>query len=118
MKISLLTIGTRGDIQPFIALGTGLQQIGYQVEIVTHAIFESWIRSYGFDLGVGTEPILQSQLTVDKLTAAINQAVKDGQMQTSAQQVGNQIRSEDGVKKAVTIISSVVNRQTTRQDKI
>lgn len=45
-----------------------------------------------FDLGVGTEPILQSQLTIDKLTAAINQAVKDEQMQTSAQRVENQIR--------------------------
>jgi UDP:flavonoid glycosyltransferase YjiC (YdhE family) len=63
-----------------------------------------------FDLGVGTEPILHSQLTVDKLTAAINQAVQDEQMQTSAQRVGNQIRSEDGVKKVVTVISSVVNK--------
>ncbi|PSB08826.1 glycosyltransferase [Pleurocapsa sp. CCALA 161] len=71
-----------------------------------------------FDLGVGTEPILRSQLTVNKLTAAINQAIQDGQMQTSAQRVGNQIRSEDGVKKAVTIISSVVNRWITRQDRI
>lgn len=40
MTISLLTISTRGDVQPFIALGTGLQETGYQVEIVTHAIFE------------------------------------------------------------------------------
>lgn len=52
MKISLLTIGTRGDVQPFIALGLGLQETGYQVEIVTHAIFESWIRSYGFNFAV------------------------------------------------------------------
>jgi UDP:flavonoid glycosyltransferase YjiC (YdhE family) len=63
-----------------------------------------------FDLGAGTEPILQSKLTVDKLSAAIDRAVKDGQMQTSAQRVGNQISSEDGVKKAVTVISSVVNK--------
>lgn len=52
MKITLLTIGTRGDVQPFIALGLELQQAGYRVEIVTHAIFESWIRSYNFDFAV------------------------------------------------------------------
>ncbi|WP_019504837.1 glycosyltransferase [Pleurocapsa sp. PCC 7319] len=49
MKITILTVGTRGDVQPFIALGLGLKQIGHTVTIVTHAIFESWIRSYGFD---------------------------------------------------------------------
>ena len=28
MRIKLLTIGTRGDVQPFIALGVGLQRRG------------------------------------------------------------------------------------------
>lgn len=41
MKITILTIGTRGDVQPFIALGLGLQQAGYKIKIVTHSIFES-----------------------------------------------------------------------------
>ena len=52
MEISILTIGTRGDVQPFIALGLGLIQAGYKIKIVTHSIFESWIRSYGFDFAV------------------------------------------------------------------
>ncbi len=49
MKITILTIGTRGDVQPLIALGLGLKQAGYAVKIVTHSIFASWIGSYGFD---------------------------------------------------------------------
>ena len=49
MKITILTIGTRGDVQPFIALSLGLKQAGYEIKIVTHSIFESWIKSYGFD---------------------------------------------------------------------
>ena len=49
MKITILTIGTRGDVQPLIALGLGLKQAGYAVKIVTHSIFASWIESYGFD---------------------------------------------------------------------
>lgn len=49
MKITILTIGTRGDVQPLIALGLGLKQTGYDIKIVTHSIFESWVRNYGFD---------------------------------------------------------------------
>ena len=49
MKITILTIGTRGDVQPLIALGLGLKQAGHTVKIVTHSIFASWIESYGFD---------------------------------------------------------------------
>ena len=49
MKITILTIGTRGDVQPLIALGLRLKQAKYAVKIVTHSIFASWIESYGFD---------------------------------------------------------------------
>lgn len=36
MKIALTTIGSRGDIQPSIALGVELQRKGYSVAILTH----------------------------------------------------------------------------------
>jgi hypothetical protein len=32
MEISLVAIGSRGDVQPYIALGLGLQRAGYQVQ--------------------------------------------------------------------------------------
>jgi UDP:flavonoid glycosyltransferase YjiC (YdhE family) len=31
MKIAIQTLGTRGDVQPYIALGLGLQKAGYTV---------------------------------------------------------------------------------------
>ena len=49
MNITIISIGTRGDVQPFIALGLGLQRSGHDIKIVTHATFEAWIRSFGFD---------------------------------------------------------------------
>ncbi len=49
MHITILTIGSRGDIQPYIALGVGLLQSGHQVQIATSPIFETWLRSYGLD---------------------------------------------------------------------
>lgn len=47
MRIKLLTLGTRGDIQPFIALGIGLQKRGHQVTICTSRNFEEVIHAYG-----------------------------------------------------------------------
>jgi sterol 3beta-glucosyltransferase len=49
MHICILTIGSRGDIQPCIALAVGLQKAGHQVRIGTHAEFEAAIRAQGLD---------------------------------------------------------------------
>ncbi|CUS24313.1 LAQU0S15e01706g1_1 [Lachancea quebecensis] len=46
-KFGLLTIGSRGDVQPYIALGKGLVREGHKVTIITHAEFGEWIESYG-----------------------------------------------------------------------
>ena len=39
MKITILTIGTRGDIIPFVALGEGLRKAGHEVTLATHDTF-------------------------------------------------------------------------------
>ena len=30
MNITILTIGSRGDVQPFVALGVGLKEAGHE----------------------------------------------------------------------------------------
>ncbi|MEM6399996.1 MAG: glycosyltransferase [Cyanobacteria bacterium P01_D01_bin.116] len=52
MKITILTLGSRGDVQPFIALGVGLKQAGYQVKIASQATFESEIRSHNLEFAL------------------------------------------------------------------
>jgi len=47
MKIVIFTIGTRGDVQPFLALAVGLQQAGHSVTLVAPYNFADWIRSQG-----------------------------------------------------------------------
>ncbi|EAU86229.2 sterol 3-beta-glucosyltransferase [Coprinopsis cinerea okayama7 len=42
-----LTIGSRGDVQPYIALGIGLLKEGHRVTIVTHEEYREWIHEYG-----------------------------------------------------------------------
>lgn len=46
-KFTLLTIGSRGDVQPYISLGKGLIKEGHKVRIATHAEFRPWVESYG-----------------------------------------------------------------------
>lgn len=46
-RFTLLTIGSRGDVQPYIALGKGLQAEGHIVTIATHAEFREWIEKHG-----------------------------------------------------------------------
>ncbi len=47
MRIVLSAVGTRGDVQPFLALGQGLQERGYQVRIFAGAEFREWIEAQG-----------------------------------------------------------------------
>ena len=49
MHITLATVGSRGDVQPYIALGVGLKAAGHSVCVATHTHFESTIREYGLD---------------------------------------------------------------------
>lgn len=57
MRITCLTIGSRGDVQPYIALCKGLMAEGHQVKIATHAEFKDWIEGHGIKFGlVGGDP--------------------------------------------------------------
>jgi len=47
MIITIITIGSRGDVQPMVALGQGLLRAGFSVRIATHANFQPFIESYG-----------------------------------------------------------------------
>lgn len=47
MRILILTLGTRGDVQPYIALGLGLQAAGYDVTLATEAGFAGFVEERG-----------------------------------------------------------------------
>ncbi|MEZ0372819.1 MAG: glycosyltransferase, partial [Candidatus Sericytochromatia bacterium] len=49
MKITLLTVGSMGDVRPYIALGVGLKAAGFEATVATHLEFESLIRSQGLN---------------------------------------------------------------------
>jgi sterol 3beta-glucosyltransferase len=47
LKITILTYGSRGDVQPFLALALGLRQAGHQVGLAGPHRFTAWAESYG-----------------------------------------------------------------------
>lgn len=47
MKIAILTTGSRGDIQPFVALARGLQRAGLEPVICTGRLYESFVTDHG-----------------------------------------------------------------------
>ena len=43
MRVTCLTIGSRGDVQPYIALCKGLQAEGHSTKIATHGEYKDWV---------------------------------------------------------------------------
>jgi sterol 3beta-glucosyltransferase len=52
-RLVIMALGSRGDVQPAVALGVGLAQAGYTVRIASYAQFEPLARQYG----LGFHPI-------------------------------------------------------------
>ncbi|GAV66125.1 UDPGT domain-containing protein/Glyco_transf_28 domain-containing protein [Cephalotus follicularis] len=49
LKIAMLVVGTRGDVQPFVAIAKRLQEFGHHVRLATHANFSTFVKSAGVD---------------------------------------------------------------------
>jgi sterol 3beta-glucosyltransferase len=61
-----LTIGSRGDVQPYIALGRGLQKEGHKVTVVTHEEYKEWVTGFGIDhRTAGGDPGALMKLSVE-----------------------------------------------------
>ena len=46
-KIAMFTMGTRGDVQPYIYLSKGLMKAGYDVTLGTHPCWRELVESFG-----------------------------------------------------------------------
>jgi sterol 3beta-glucosyltransferase len=65
-EFACLTIGSRGDVQPYIALGLGLKKEGHHVVIVTHDEYKEWIEGFGLEhRQAGGDPGALMKLSVE-----------------------------------------------------
>ncbi len=49
MRVLLSSIGSRGDVQPLVALGIELQALGHHARLCVAPNFKDWIESYGLE---------------------------------------------------------------------
>ena len=67
MRITLLTYGSRGDVEPFVALGVGFMRAGHSVRLAAPVVFEQLVSSHGIDfIGLPGDPDGLVQDLVDK----------------------------------------------------
>ncbi len=58
MKVLILTYGTRGDVQPYLALGKGLKKAGHHVTLGTSHRFREFVQSHGLEFGYMNDELL------------------------------------------------------------
>ncbi|GAB7359677.1 hypothetical protein MBLNU230_g6855t1 [Neophaeotheca triangularis] len=57
LNIVIQVVGSRGNVQPFIALGTELQDHGHRVRLATHGRFEDFVSESGLEFyPIGGDP--------------------------------------------------------------
>ncbi|ETS79828.1 hypothetical protein PFICI_07357 [Pestalotiopsis fici W106-1] len=57
LNIVIQVVGSRGDVQPFIALGNELQRHGHRVRLATHDVFHDFIRNSSLEFfPIGGDP--------------------------------------------------------------
>ena len=56
-SVTCLTVGSRGDVQPYIALCKGLLQDGHKCRVASHPEYKDWIEGHGIEFrAVGGDP--------------------------------------------------------------
>ncbi|KAF8649852.1 hypothetical protein AX16_005615 [Volvariella volvacea WC 439] len=80
LHFTFLTIGSRGDVQPYISLAKGLMAHGHKCRIATHGEFKEWVESHGIEFGyVGGDPAELMRICVENGTFTVS-FLKEGML--------------------------------------
>ncbi len=97
MRFSMLTVGTRGEVEPCVALGVGLQAAGHTVQVVTHPDFEPFVRKAGLNFAL-IDIDLEGWLASESFRAIVEESRRNpvravtmaiGVMRTMMRQIGD-----------------------------
>ncbi|KAG9153473.1 hypothetical protein Leryth_018732 [Lithospermum erythrorhizon] len=65
LTIVMLIVGTRGDVQPFVAIGKRLQDYGHRVRLATHSNFKEFVLTAGLEFyPLGGDPKVLAEYMV------------------------------------------------------
>ena len=72
MNIFIVTLGSRGDVQPYVALGQGLKAAGHTVTLCTSSTFETFITDHGLQYGYMNDALMKLMDTAEGRDAMEN----------------------------------------------
>ena len=87
MRIAIIAPGSRGDVEPYVALGKGLKAAGHAVHLVTHEDFEGLVTGHGLTFwpiagqvrDIAQSPEMRAQLAGGKFLAIMSQMAREAQ---------------------------------------
>lgn len=87
MRALILTFGTKGDIEPYIALGRALTDAGHEATVATAEGFEDDVRSLGVDF------VPSNSLMLDVMQDALENMTGVADLQKTAKTMTESIRA-------------------------
>jgi sterol 3beta-glucosyltransferase len=75
MRVTMLSVGSRGDVQPLIAFGLGLEAIGHDVRLATYPSLEPFVTGRGLEFA----ELAEGALSVGVQTAEGRRWAEKGQ---------------------------------------
>lgn len=112
MRIALLALGTRGDVQPMIALSKGLQSVGHEVVLIAGSNFADWVASHGlaFRPSIDMEALMNSEKALSWTENSDNQIKQIAMMRELMNEYGESIYAPlpESIGSADLIISGFV----------
>ncbi|KAL4981853.1 hypothetical protein BDW68DRAFT_196013 [Aspergillus falconensis] len=94
LNIVIQVVGSRGDVQPFIALGNELQRHGHRVRLATHNVFDSFVHKSGLEFyPIGGDPSeLMAYMVKDPGLIPQMKSLRAGEIQKKRAMVGEMLR--------------------------
>ncbi|KAJ5569933.1 Sterol 3-beta-glucosyltransferase [Penicillium hispanicum] len=93
LNIVIQIVGSRGDVQPFIALGNALQRHGHRIRIATHGVFEDFMKkSYLEFFPIGGDPAqLMAYMVKNPGLIPQIQTLRDGEIKKKQKMVAEML---------------------------
>ncbi|HEX8108336.1 MAG TPA: glycosyltransferase, partial [Kofleriaceae bacterium] len=96
MRVLLSTIGTRGDVQPLVALALALKALGQEVRLCVPPDFRDWIESLGLPVApIGPELRSTANPSAPRTTPAEVRRMIEGTVATQFETIAAAARGHD-----------------------
>ncbi|HWP42557.1 MAG TPA: glycosyltransferase, partial [Blastocatellia bacterium] len=111
MRITMIAFGTRGDVQPAVALGKALKAVGHSVRILAGANFKAWIERHGLEAvasRINIQSVMESDLGRDWIETSGNPIAEMRVIKKLTEQTGWQMMMDawEACRDAEAIFSS------------